>query len=330
MFEPTDEQPHPHGDDPLYSESLYFNFVDSESGVAGFMRMGNRVLAGHGEVTVCLYLPAGTVAFRYSRPPISEPTYALDGLSVDVAAPLQRNVVRYDGEVHELASGTALEDPRRAFAENPVRRCELELDFDDAMPLFGWKQEDADGADADGAFAPNHYEAICRVRGSVRLDGHSHPIDCSGVRDHSWGPRHWQGPEYYRWVSGLTPDGEGFIAWLMKARGELRSWGYLRDAGETHAIKGVSVRSAYGQAPQRYPESTVLELDVDDGRRLRAEGTRLALAPLRHRSKDSPAVARLSEMVVRFDGLDGEGSTYGICEFHDLIENGHFAGLDEA
>jgi len=38
--------------------------------MGGWVRMGNRPNEGYAEVTVCLYLPDGRVAFNYKRPKI--------------------------------------------------------------------------------------------------------------------------------------------------------------------------------------------------------------------------------------------------------------------
>jgi hypothetical protein len=328
-FEAADELPHAVGADPAYSESVYFNFVDAESGVAGLLRVGNRPRAGHGEVTVLMYLPGGAAAFRYARPALASPSFALEGLRVDFLEPLRRTRVQYAGEVHVLARGEDLEDPRRAFAASLVQELALDLRFEGVMPLVGWKQGTVEATlDAGGAFAPNHFEAICTVRGALQIGGRSLAVDGHGVRDHSWGPRTWQAPEYYRWLSGISAEGEGFVAWLMKAGEGVRAWGFVRAGGETVPLGAAKVRTEYGAPPQHYPLATVLELDAG-GRGMRIRGTRRALVPLRHRSKEREAVARLSEMVLRYEGF-GERDVHGIAEFQDLIVDGSFSGLAEA
>ncbi len=67
---PEDEYTHPLGPEPNFNESMYFNFFDRARDTGGFVRMGNRANEGYAEVTLCLYLPGGPVAFNYLRPRI--------------------------------------------------------------------------------------------------------------------------------------------------------------------------------------------------------------------------------------------------------------------
>ena len=61
-FDVTDEYMHEPTDHPQFNESMYFNFVDGNSGLATLIRMGNRANEGRAEVTVLLYLPGGGAA----------------------------------------------------------------------------------------------------------------------------------------------------------------------------------------------------------------------------------------------------------------------------
>ena len=166
------------------------------------------------------------------------------------------------------------------------------------------------------------------MSGVVRLGEREFALDGHGVRDHSWGPRTWQGPDYYRWISACTPTGETFVAWMMKLEGAVRNWGFLFRDGETHALTELSVRTSYDQPPHHYPESVSIEATAGP-HHVSLSGARVALVPLRHRKKDDPSTARLSELVFRFDGLS-DAPAYGVAEFHDLVTDGHFTGLEEA
>ena len=69
-LEPQDEFPHDPGTARNYNESMYFNVFDPASKTGGWFRIGNRPNEGYAEMTVCLYLPDGRVAFLFGRPPI--------------------------------------------------------------------------------------------------------------------------------------------------------------------------------------------------------------------------------------------------------------------
>ena len=70
-LEPEDEYTHEPSSESNFNESMYFNVYDPGSGVGAFFRIGNRMNEGMAEVTACVYLPDGRVAFTFGRTPIS-------------------------------------------------------------------------------------------------------------------------------------------------------------------------------------------------------------------------------------------------------------------
>src|ERR1043166_6726138 len=69
---PIDEYMHELGPEPNFNESMYFNVYDPAQRVGGWFRCGNRANEGYAEMTVCLYLPDGRVAFMFKRAEISD------------------------------------------------------------------------------------------------------------------------------------------------------------------------------------------------------------------------------------------------------------------
>jgi hypothetical protein len=109
------------------------------------------------------------------------------------------------------ASGLMCDDPAavsawlRSQGERVGTNCTVTLDLRAAAPPF------AETFDGDGeSFAPHHYEQLTTVSGALALGDVSTDVNGFGLRDHSWGPRSWQAPYFYRWVHGST-DGLGFI-----------------------------------------------------------------------------------------------------------------------
>ena len=70
-LEPQDEYTHPPVAALNYNESMYFNVFDPSKMAGGWYRIGNRPNEGYAEVSVCIYLPDGRVAFTFQRAPIS-------------------------------------------------------------------------------------------------------------------------------------------------------------------------------------------------------------------------------------------------------------------
>src|SRR5262249_7722761 len=59
----ADDLMHENTGEENYNESAYYNFYDPTQRLGGFVRIGNRANEGYAEMTLCLYLPDGTVGF---------------------------------------------------------------------------------------------------------------------------------------------------------------------------------------------------------------------------------------------------------------------------
>lgn len=323
----SDEYLHPPTDDPQFNESAYYNFVDGDSGFGVLIRMGNRVNEGHAEVTVLVYLPDGRAAIRFDRVPITaNDRFDAGGLHFDVVQPLRRMRVHFNGTAYLLARGTDLENPKQAFASSPQVPLSLELDYDNVIPVHGLGAGGSGIEGAEDAIATGHYQGPCAVAGWIQIDGERKQVDGLGFRDHSWGPRRWQGPSWWRWISCMVDEKNGFVAWLQRI-GNQPSAGrgmVLRD-GEFELLDKVAISSVYGPAPH-YPESMRLTMHTRSGHEVTASGAVFHNVPLRHRRDGE--IARLAEVLVRMrvDGAVG----YGICEYHDKMVDGVPLGMTEA
>lgn len=328
-IDPADEGMHEPTDDPQFNESMYFNFVEPGTGFATLIRMGNRVNEGYAEVTVLVYLPGGGAAIRFDRAPIQENTaFDAAGLRFEVVKPLEHVRVTFAGQGYRLAKGTDLADPKTAFTTSPLVPMALELNYQ-TIALHGMGEtDDASGGLAGGStsIATGHYQGPCRVTGTLTLGEEQFELSGLGFRDHSWGPRHWQGPRWWRWVSCLVDDRNGFVGWLTRVGDEVGpgSGMVLRD-GKISMVRDLSIASTYGEEAPHYPESLDITLRTDDGD-LRATARMFGNVPLRHRREGT--VARLAEVLCEYDveGLKG----YGISEYHDLMIDGVPAGRSEA
>lgn len=328
----ADEGMHEPTDDPQFNESMYFNFVEqSGSGFATLIRMGNRVNEGHSEVTALVYLPDGSVAAHIERAPISDnAAFDAGGMRIDVLEPLQRVRVRYEGEAHHLAHGRDLIDPKQAFTESPLVPLAFDLEFTTIAQLYGLSGT-SDGAGGieggEDMIATGHYQGGVTSTGTVTVDGRQLSVAASGFRDHSWGPRRWTGPRWWRWVSCWVDERNGFAGWATRV-GDDRTpgnGGVVRD-GKVSLVRRLDITSTYGEAPFSFPEQVDVVLHTDDGP-LECHIEILENAvPLRHRREGYHA--RIAELLGRyeFDGRVG----YGFLEYHDLLVDGVPQGMTEA
>ncbi|WP_433709321.1 hypothetical protein ACQP2U_22680 [Nocardia sp. CA-084685] len=73
------------------------------------------------------------------------------------------------------------------------------------------------------------------VAGAITVDGTVFEIAGAGLRDHSWGPRSWQAPWFYRWLHGSSPQFGFMGAFFDKVLVAIRAVGvYFPDLLMTH------------------------------------------------------------------------------------------------
>jgi len=185
-LDPSDEHMHPLEAESNFNESMYFNVFDSEANLGGFFRLGNRANEGKAEMTTCLYLPDGRVAFMFNRPAIEHnDAFDAGGMRFEVVEPFEELKVRYEGKVVILDDPLAMADPRTAFKENPWAECRAELTFRGISPVYGGEPVNDDGSpipESGEGFARGHYEQHTAGTGTITVGDQSWAIDGLGLR----------------------------------------------------------------------------------------------------------------------------------------------------
>ena len=320
---------HELGPEPNFNESMYFNCVDGPSGLGGFFRLGNRANEGAGEMTICLYLPDGRVAFMFRRPRVTtNNAFSSAGMRFDVVEPFTELRVVYDGPVVMLQDPLEMADPRRAFTSNPHAECTVELTYHGLSAMFGGEPDEPVERPGE-EFARGHYEQLVGASGKVVVGDESFLVTGHGLRDHSWGPRYWQAPWYYRWLTANVGDDFGFMGSRIARRdGPGTRGGFVWEDGAMHLCDGFRLTSAWDA--QRYHTAIEAELTSGD-RRWTVHGEVLRLIPLRNRRTDPSGhelLTRISEGLTRWTLGDGRVG-YGLSEYLDQIVDGTPVGLDE-
>lgn len=333
---PEDEYMHDPADDHTFNESMYFNCYDPDAQLGAFFRIGNRPNEGTGEVTVCVYLPDGRVGFMFQRPEVrSNERFDAGGLAFSVQTPFEALTVTYSGKLVMLDDPLAMAEPKRAFTENPWVSCEVELAYRGTGPMFGG--EDPDRVERPGEeFARGHYEQLVGAKGVIRIGDASFPVSGYGLRDHSWGPRTWQAPWYYRWLTGNAGADFGFMASRVARRdGGGTRGGFVVEHGEMHWCDLVELSTTW--SADNYQESLTATLR-SGSRSWTVSGRVLSLIPLRNR-REAPSgellVTRiaegLTEWTVRSGGDESSPARvgYGLSEYLDQIIDGQPVGVAE-
>jgi len=329
-LEPEDEYMHELGPEPNFNESMYFNAYDPGTNLGGFFRLGNRANEGSGEMTICLYLPDGRVAFMFRRPHVTtNDAFDAAGLRFEVIEPFVELRVSYAGTAVVLDDPLQMADPRRAFASNPHTSCAVHLVYRGCSAMFGGEPDHPVERPGE-EFARGHYEQLVRAGGTVQVGDEQWDLDGFGLRDHSWGPRYWQAPWYYRWLTGNVGEGFGFMGSRIARRdGPGTRGGFVWDGDALHVCHDFRIRSTW-EGDAGYHRSIEAELVTDD-RTFVVRGSVLRMIPLRNRRADADGhelVTRISEGLTRWTLEDGRVG-YGLSEYLDQIVDGSPVGVAE-
>src|SRR5215217_3150943 len=286
-LDPSDEYMHQLESAKNFNESMYFNFFDPADRIGGWVRLGNRANEGYAETTTCIYLPDGRVGFMFSRPEIADnDAFDAGGMRFDVIEPFAKQRVSYDGKVALLERPLEMANPRQAFTENPWVDAAVELDYRGVSPMWGGEPVNDDGSpiteNAEQGFARGHYEQHVGARGVVRVGDEEWEVDGFGLRDHSWGPRYWQAPWYYRWLTANAGRDFGFMASRVARRdGPGTRGGFVWEDGTLHLCDDVELATEFegDDAYHRAIRSTLRS--SRSGREWTFTGSVMNLIPLR-------------------------------------------------
>ncbi|MGH9025076.1 MAG: DUF7064 domain-containing protein [Acidimicrobiia bacterium] len=331
-LDPSDEHMHPLEEASNFNESMYFNFFDPSVGVGGFVRLGNRSNEGYAEMTTCLYLPNGKVGFMFGRPEIHDnDVFDAGGMRFEVIKPFEELRVAYRGKVALLEDPLEMADPRTAFRDNPRVDATVELGYRGVSPMWGGEPVNDDGTKMDEApgegFARGHYEQHVGARGAVRVGDEEWEVDGYGLRDHSWGPRFWQAPWWYRWLTANFGEELGFVVSIVTGRdGSQHIGGMVLEHGEYRPVEEVNLETVWRGADEYHDSITATARTKD--RSYEIEGRVLSLIPLRNRRTTPDGeklVTRISEGMTEWS-LDGR-TGYGLSEYLDQIVDGRPVGV---
>jgi hypothetical protein len=315
-LEPADEYPHANSGESNFNESMYFNFFDAAARLGGFLRIGNRVNEGHAETTVCLYAPGGDVLFHFARAAIDHgDRFAAGGARFEVEQPLERLRIGYRGKACRLADPLQMSDPRKAFAENPFEDVTVELEIRALAPAVGGERRGGPPRSLEAEFARGHYEQHHRAVGHVEIGGRRHAFDGFGLRDHSWGPRSWQAPLAYRWLTANFGADFGFAVTHISGRdgSEIRG-GYIHRGREIVPVRGVEIATEFC-GEQQVHDRLQVRLAPAGEPELVVLGRVLSLIPLRNRRDGR--LTRISEGMTEWSCEGRVG--HGLAEYLDQL-----------
>jgi Phosphotransferase enzyme family len=243
-----DEGQHPPTDEPLWSESWYFDFADPGQDVGGWVRLGLIPNEGHAWINALLCGPdLPTIAVLDWDAPLPESPASVRTadveLRLDAVEPLQsyRVSLRGRGEAHDDPAALL-----RGEAGRPVD-VEMDLTWTTAGTPYQYRLS-------------TRYEIPCTVSGTVTADGRTFTFaDVAGQRDHSWAARDWWSMEWV-WSALHLDDGTHLHGLDLRIPGAPPlSAGYSQREGEVVELQSVVARETFGD--NELPLGTTLELE---------------------------------------------------------------------
>jgi hypothetical protein len=326
----NDEQMHPVGDDPAWSESYYFNFVDPDSKLGMFTRMGFRPGNGWADALHVVYLTGKRVLFTYGRRDIEADLTRYDGdlaagdLHLVCEAPHTRWRVQYRGPAQDIADGAILLERSKSRPDGWFTPATLDMDV-----VFDCLTEPHYAAKGERG----HFEQSGRVTGVISVGKERWEVAGYGVRDKSWGPRDWgAGNRESMPKSSATEGPAPFVNWFSMNFGEyaalggscfrhadgvIRGEGWLQRGGTSGALKNVVIETDY--APDSILHEAVrLTGETEDGEQLRIDGRVLSMCPTKIPMPGGATF--VNEGLAEFTW--GERTGYGIAEHWHAVKLG--------
>ena len=317
---PEDDYTHPLGKETNFNESMYFNFFDPDRSIGGFVRLGNRANEGNAEMTVCLYLADGRVLFSFKRAPIGHnDAFNAGGLEFSVIEPSEELRTVYSGGAAELVDPRSMSDPAEAFKNSQRRRLKLDLTHRASGPMYGSSHSKTEETrDTEQQFGKAHYEQHMRVTGFLEIDDERLEIAGYGLRDHSWGPRHWQAIQRYEWLTmNFGPVFGAMVSVIRRDADHVKRGGVVVRNGELSLIRNVEIETEY-EANDLYHRGLEVRLETREGENLVIQGEVMGFIPLRNRRQGM--VTHIGEGMTRWRCGDRVG--YGLSEYLRQVDPG--------
>ncbi len=301
--DPEDEGAHATGSPKLWSESYYVDAVSDDGELGVYARIGDTRNLGRSLVSLAIVRP-GKPPIILSDADAPLPEWAADGirltvdastyiLDVEVAEPVERMVVTFEGEARTYDDVAILEG-----AEGTPTTVSMKLTWDRDGVDYRWRQT-------------TRYEIPCRVTGTITIDGEEIPFAGDGQRDHSWGIRDWWG-NAWMWTAFRLDDGTKVHAVTVDETPGL-AFGYVQKGDRIVELATGTSSIEVGETGTL--TKAILKLDAEDlviKVRPQAYGSLLLTA-------DDGRVAHFIRALATFQATDGRTGT-GWIEWEHLVD----------
>jgi predicted secreted hydrolase len=236
---------------PGDTDAVTYSWADPESGLYGLARVAAGVIADGAAQSSALAVafagrePLGAIAEAGETPPAE--------LVAETESPLERWTLRAEGELRFELTFEALTPPAE----------------------YGGRQAVVKAGGMEG------YEQVCRVTGTMLVDGRERPVNGFGQRGHSWGNPDWDKIALTRSVGAWFEDGTGAVlATVRPAKAEHHAdegiWAAVLDAERALSVEDPRLSTTTDEAGRQIRAGVELWVDKDDDYPLRGTGEVLA------------------------------------------------------
>jgi hypothetical protein len=229
------------------TDAVTFAWADPGSGLYGLARVATGLGADGAEQPSALAItfsgrkPLGVVAVAGADAP--------SVVSASVDEPLQRWTVRGSGELEFALEFTALTPSAELGARDKAAK---------AGGLQG-------------------YEQLCRVSGTVKVEGRARAVDGLGQRGHSWGNPDWDKIALTRTVGAWFDDGTGVVVGAVRpdgvtAHADEAIWAAALDRERARIVDDARLSTTTDEAGRQIRAGLELWVDKDDDYPFRGTG----------------------------------------------------------
>jgi hypothetical protein len=212
-------------------------------------------------------------------------------------------------------------DPSNAFKTNPTLAANVTLDFTGVSPMHGGEIVKEDGSaleiDPEKSFARAHYEQHMEATGVIEVGEERYEVSGFGLRDKSWGPRHWQAISWYRWCPMNFGRDFGIVLSIVGGR----PGGMVLKDGAYENITELTIDSDWDALWNQ--TALRAKLKTESGAAYEVTGEVISLIPLRNRRKTPEGEELMTRITEGFTEYKCNGMIgYGLSEYLDQIVDG--------
>ena len=324
----NDERMHAVGDIPAWSESYYFNFVDPQSKLGMFTRMGFRPYNGWADALHVVYLAGKRVAFTYGRRSIDADLSGYDGdlsagnLRIRCEEPHKRWRIQYQGPAQDIPDAAILLERSKSRPDGWFTPATLDMDL-----VFTCLTDPHYAARGEHG----HFEQSGRVTGRIAVNDEHWSVDGHGVRDKSWGPRDWGAGNRSTLPQSSASEGPApFVNWFSMnfgdhaalggscfrdSNGQMRGEGWIQRGGHSGALKNIVIDTDY-EPDSILHRSIHFRAETEAGEQLHIDGRVLCVCPTKIAMPGGATF--VNEGLTEFQW--GERTGYGIAEHWHAVK----------